>query len=347
MAKTIFMQTQMARKLTLLSVAVLAVTASFAQDTLRKKTVEITSTFKPVLKDAAKINFNPSPPNADTTRPRLQYNIPDENLLFAYQPGSLKPLALRSDTAGRWDNESYVKAGFGSLRMPYLEAGISLGDGKTAGLNVYAQHVSAHGQRPYQDFANTSVEANAFYQTGKNLEWDARLGLVQEKYNKYGFQPDSLKFPQDSLNVKFQTWRGRLSFHNISPTQYGLSYQPEIKVDVFNDQLSNTESNTRVYLPLQKTIGRVFEFDVAATADFTRYKPQKNPVINNTFYSITPSVLFKTPNVFIQGGINPSWDNGVFKLFPNVLAELGTSDKQLSLQLGWIGYLRKTSYEYL
>ena len=51
-----------------------------AQDTIRKRSVEVTSQFKPVLKDAAKINLNASPPTADTTRPRLQYQIPNQNL---------------------------------------------------------------------------------------------------------------------------------------------------------------------------------------------------------------------------------------------------------------------------
>src|SRR5205085_3414126 len=79
-----------------------------AQDSTKRKEVNITSTFKPALKDAAKINFNPSPPSADTARPRLQYTIPNQNLAFAFQPGSLKPLALQVDTGGKWTNENYV-----------------------------------------------------------------------------------------------------------------------------------------------------------------------------------------------------------------------------------------------
>ena len=55
-----------------------------AQDTMRRRTVEVTSQFKPVLKDAAKINLNASPPTADTARPRLQYQIPNQNLQFVY-----------------------------------------------------------------------------------------------------------------------------------------------------------------------------------------------------------------------------------------------------------------------
>ena len=33
-----------------------------AQDTTKRKTINITSTFKPVLRDAVKINFNAAPP---------------------------------------------------------------------------------------------------------------------------------------------------------------------------------------------------------------------------------------------------------------------------------------------
>src|SRR5688572_10026655 len=109
---------------------------STAQDSTKKKEVNITSAFKPTLKEAAKINMNATPPLADTTRPRLQYAIPNQNLLFAFQPGSLKPLALDVDTGGRWNNDSYVKLGYGNFSSPFLQAGFSAGDGRNTGLNA-------------------------------------------------------------------------------------------------------------------------------------------------------------------------------------------------------------------
>src|SRR6476661_1103782 len=87
-----------------------------AQDSTRNnKEVNVTSQFKPTLKEAAKINFNPSPPAADSSRPRLQYSIPNQNLALGFQPGSLKPLALEVDSGGRWGNESYIKVGYGNF----------------------------------------------------------------------------------------------------------------------------------------------------------------------------------------------------------------------------------------
>src|SRR5688500_17103310 len=158
-----------------------------AQDSVNKRVVNVTSAFKPVLKEAAKINFDATPPKTDTTRPKLQYNIPNQNLLFAYQPGSLRPLALDIDSGGRFDNWNYAKVGYGSSSTPVFEAGLSLGNGSTAGLNIYGGHISSKGKLPHQEFSDTRIELNGFVQTGKKLEWTGRFGGAEKKYNKYGY----------------------------------------------------------------------------------------------------------------------------------------------------------------
>src|ERR1700726_4896778 len=73
-----------------------------AQDTTKRRTIDITSSFKPVLRDAVKINFNAAAPVADTSRPRLNYNIPAQYLFLTYQPGEMKPVALPGDTLKPW-----------------------------------------------------------------------------------------------------------------------------------------------------------------------------------------------------------------------------------------------------
>ena len=239
-------------------ILLMTVSATAQVDTSKKRTVEVTSTFKPVLREAAKINFNATPPNADTAKPRLQYNLPNQNLLLPYQPGTLKPLALNIDSGGRFDNSSYVKAGFGSLRTPYIQAGISFGDGKTAGLNIFAKHVASESKREFQKFSNTDIKLSGFFKSGNNMEWNAGIGMRDDKTYKYGFEPASLSFPTDSLKQNFQTIAGRVGFHNINKTAFGLTYSPEVKIDVFSDNHKNSESNTVVNLPLEKTVGKVF-----------------------------------------------------------------------------------------
>jgi hypothetical protein len=334
-------------KYSILLAAVLTVgIGASAQDSTKGKTVNVTSQFKPTLKEAAKINFNATPPPTDTSKPRLQYSIPNQNLSLAFQPGSLKPLALEVDSGGVWRNESYVKLGYGNFKTPFIQGAISFGDGRTAGLNIYVKHNSSKGDLPFQDYSDSKVDFNAFLKTAKNLQWNVRVGGQQEKYNKYGFLPTTLTFPDDSINVKYQTWSGRVNFHNITKTDLGLSYAPEVKIDVLNDQLSNSESNTYINLPLQKTIGEAFEVDLAATANLSRYKPDNKTAIANNYLYFSPSVLFKKENVNISAGLRPSWDNGEFKVFPNVLLEFKTANYPFSFQVGWTGYLRNSGFQY-
>jgi hypothetical protein len=331
-----------------LGLGLLSVGLLFAQkDTTKKGGIDIISSFKPVLRESAKINFTASPPAPDTTKAKLNYEIPNQNLLFAYQPGSLKPLAKDIDSVARFNNSSYVKVGFGSLRTPFVQAGISFGDGKTAGLNIFAKHVGSDGKREYQKFTNTDIKLAGFFKSGNNLEWDASIGMKQSKAYKYGYEPQTLVFNLDSLKQNFQTTGGRLAVHNINKTAFGLTYWPEVKIDVFSDNLKNSESNTVLNLPLQKTIGKEWSVNLGIAFDLTRLSPKNKTAFNNTMYYISPSVLYKTARFNVQAGIRPSWDNKTFKMFPNVLADIVTSDKRFTFQAGWTGYVRKTTYQYL
>lgn len=335
--------------LLLLSALLPGLFAAAQRDTIKNKSVDITSAFRPELKSSAKINFNATPPTVDTAKPRLQYDIPNPNLLFAYQPGSLKPLALQIDSIGRFTNSNYIKAGFGSLRTPYVQGGFSFGDGTNAGLNIYAKHVSSQGKEDYKDFSNTDVKLTGYYKAAQNMEWNASLGMKLDKTYKYGFEPKPQSFPNDSLRQSFQTLSVRLNMHNINTTEFGLDYSPVISMNFFNDNLKNNEANTVIDLPLQKNFGDEVSINLGVTFDLTRLAPKDKTLekINNNMWYISPSILYHTSTLRLQGGIRPSWDDGQFKMFPNILAEVGTDDQRFTFQAGWSGYLRKTSYQYL
>jgi hypothetical protein len=335
-------------KIACLTIGLIAFISVKAQkDTTKPGGIDIVSSFKPVLREAAKINFNASPAPVDTSKVKQQYDIPNQNLLFAYQPGTLKPLALDIDTGGKFHNSSYIKAGFGSLRTPFIQTGISLGDGKTAGLTIYAKHVGSDGKRDFQKFANTEAKLAGYFKSSNNLQWDAALGMKQQRTYRYGYEPATLVFPTDSIRINYNTISARVAMHNINKTAFGLTYYPEVKIDVFSDNIKNSESNTVVNLPLQKTIGKVFAVNLGVTFDLTRLSPDSKPAFNNTMYYLSPSFLFKKSNFNIQAGIRPSWDNKEFKMFPNVLADISTSDKRFTFQAGWTGYIRKTTFQYL
>ena len=60
---------------------------------------------------------------------------------------------------------------------------------------------------------------------------------------------------------------------------------------------------------------------------------------------MAPAVHVKTENFSLTAGVSPAWDNKLFHLLPNIMADIVTNDKSFTLQVGWIGYYDKGSYQ--
>ncbi|MEP7257999.1 MAG: hypothetical protein ABI687_06420, partial [Flavitalea sp.] len=322
---------------------------ALSQDTTKRRTIDITSTFKPALRESAKINFNAAPPVADTTKPKLIYNLPVENLLFAYVPADLKPVSLSVDSLSGWDYSNFIKVGVGNVHLPYVKAGFSFGNGKNSYINLFADHYSSKGDLPFQKNSLTKVGATGTYKTVNNLEWNGGLGFSSDNYYLYGYKPSTLVYTKDQLRQRFQTIEGKVSMRNIYPTSFGLSYHPSARVSVMTDnhEPQASEANSVLNIPVQKEIGRSAAFNLGLTADLTNYrnKAAVKTTYNNNVFLVSPTVILKTSNLYLQAGIIPSWDNGEFHMLPNAMADITTSDQRFTIQLGWIGYYNKGSYQ--
>jgi hypothetical protein len=327
-----------------------ALAAAQAQEPNKSKTIDITSTFKPVLREASKINFNATEPATDTAKPRLNYNIPAQNLFFTYQPTGLNPVALKVDSLTSWQYSNYLKAGIGNVHQPFVKAGFSFGDNSSTFFNIFASHYTSKGDLPFQKNSQTAVGAAATYKTAKNLEWNGSVGFSSDDYYLYGYRPDSLEFTKDQLRQRFQTIEAKVDFRNIHSTEFGLNYHPSVRVSGFTDNHDpkGSETNTVVNLPLEKTFGETFGFNLGATADLTNYKKGKDAgktTDQNNLYLVSAAVTAKTTNLYVHAGILPSWDQKSFHMLPNIMADITTSDQKFTVQLGWVGYYDKGSYQ--
>jgi hypothetical protein len=225
--------------------------------------------------------------------------------------------------------------------------GFSFGDGKSSFFNILADEFISKGNLAYQRNSLTDLKLTGTVKTQNNLEWDGALRYKFDGNYLYGYEPDTLKFTKDDLKQNFQTFGGRLSLHNMSPTEFGLLYDPNLDVSVFSDNHSPqaTEANTVLNLPLEKELGKTFAFKLGFTANLTNYR-LNNEAINNNFYLVSPALLFKTAAVDAHGELTPSWDNGQFHPLPNFMADINPfEDKRLIFQLGWISYYDKGSYQ--
>jgi len=323
---------------------------TFAQiDTAKKQTIDITSSYKPVLRNAVKINFSASHLNADTTKPKMNYTVPSQNLFYAYQPISLRPLALQQDTNLYLGIRNYIKVGYGNYATPYVNAGFSFGDGKKMLVNLYANYISSKGKIANQDYTQLQIKANAVFFTPKN-EVYVGAQLSQNNNYLYGYNHSLYTFKKDSVRQQFQDLVLTGGVRNTTSGEYGISYNPNITVINFINKNKVNESTVIANAPITKTFGDAFMLKIDAKADITSYTTKNlasNIKFSNNVFQIAPSIAISSPRFSINAGIVPTWNNGVFVWLPNVFAEAQVKEKTFLIQAGWIGRYTKNTYRNL
>ena len=323
---------------------------TFAQiDTAKKQTIDITSSYKPVLRNAVKINFSASHLNADTIKPKMNYTVPSQNLFYAYQPISLRPLALQQDTNLYLGIRNYIKVGYGNYSTPYVNAGFSFGDGKKMVVNLYANYISSKGKIANQDYTQLQIKANAIFFTPKNEEY-VGAQLSQNNNYLYGYNHSLYTFKKDSVRQQFQDLVLTGGVRNTTSGEYGISYNPNITVINFTNKNKVNESTVIANAPITKTFGDAFMLKIDAKADITSYTTKNlasNIKFSNNVFQIAPSIAISSPRFSINAGIVPTWNNGVFVWLPNVFAEAQVKEKTFLIQAGWIGRYTKNTYRNL
>ena len=317
-----------------------------ADTVLPPRTVVVTSAFKPVLKQTSKINFSAAVPLPDSARPTLQYNVPAQNLKFAYQSGTLRAIAENTDTTLAWKNDNFVKLGFGNYTTPYLQAGLSFGDGARSAISVHGKYTSSNGPG-FQDFSTANLEGIGIFNTKDNKnEWTLGAAFDNSTQYQYGYSPDTLKFSKSDLKQNFSGFTGKVGFRNKLPNTSAVDYNPRLGINIFSDNHGGTENTLNFDLPITKTVIKIVSFNLGLSGSVTHFKSDSAEIDNNLYY-ITPSIAFKTPNVMFTAGFTPSWSNSTFYWLPDFKADIKLNDERFVLQAGWQGYFNTNTYQSL
>ena len=336
----------------IITIAFFSQSTLFAQrDTARKQTIDITSSYQPVLRNAVKINISGSQLAADTSRPSLSYNIPSQNLFYAYQPISLRPLALVQDSNLYLGGRNYLKAGFGMYSTPLVEAGLSFGDGKKSLLNLNGSYIASKGNDiQFQDYSMLKVKATGSVFTPKN-ELYAGAAFSLDNYYLYGYDQASFNLQKRDVGQQFQSFDVVLGARNISEGPAGIHYNPNVQIGFFTNQDKLSETSIVIDLPASKKINDQLHIKLSAKGDFTNYTTKdfipNNITFANNIISIAPALTYNTDLVKINAGVTPTWSNGDFVFLPDVTAEIKVQDNTFFIQAGVVGRFVKNTFRNL
>ena len=321
--------------------------ASHAQDTTRRQTIQITSSYKPSLRNTVKINLYASPISPDTSRPRLAYNIPPENLFFTYQPVSLNPLSLQADTSLKLGDRNQLKVGYGNLSTPYVSGAFSFGDGKHNLGNIYGNYISSRGKIKNQDFGEWNVKGTGSIFSDKN-ETYAGAEFAEHEYYQYGYDHTLFDFAKDSIRRSYQDFSANVGFRNIAKNAVGINYNPHLEVHEFSRENKATETTLIVDVPAEKRFSDAVSFKIAGRGNFDKYQLKGSSVsVTNNLFELAPEFVYYSDMFTFHGGITPSWNNNTLAVLPNIYAEVQLQQNALMVQAGWVGKYIPNSFRTL
>lgn len=320
---------------------------SNAQDTTRRQTIEITSSYKPSLLNNVKINLYASPISPDTSHPHLVYFIPPQNLFYPYQPIALKPLALQADTSLQLGGRNQLKAGFGNYTTPYISGAFSFGDGKHNLGNIYGDYISSRGKIVNQDFSEMQLKGTGSVFSAKN-ETYAGVGFAQHEYYQYGYDHTLYTFNKADIMRSYQDLFASVGYRNIKSNNLGINYDPHLEVHEFSRESEAHETTLIFDLPAEKKFSDAVSFKIAASGNFDNYQLKNaSSSITNNLFQLAPEFTYTSSQFTFHGGISPTWNNGVLAVLPNIYAEVQLPQNILMIQAGWIGRYIPNSFRTL
>jgi hypothetical protein len=333
------------RFLTVTGCSVLLLQQAHAQEVLKQETIDIISNYRPKLRDAAKLNLTASLPGFDTTRPKLQYQVPALNLYFMYQPVPLKPLALGKDSLNKLQN-NFIKAGFGNLSTPLIQAGFGSGRNDKYNFGIYGSYISSKGDIKNQDYSALNILASGTYFT-PILEVNGAIGYDRNQVHYYGYDHNLYTFSKGDVKQAFSQFTAQVGVKNRPLNDWAFKFEPNAKFIYFSDSYKRKEPTVILKVPVSKQLFEDIYIRAEGVFDLSSFKEDNQAQINNNVVAIHPAFEIIKPRFVLHAGVNPTWTNKKFYLLPDIVNESHIIYKKLILSSGWTSYINKNSYRNL
>lgn len=316
-----------------------------ADTTIAGQTIEITQSYKPEIAKPVRPVITPSLPHIDTSKPRFQYEVPQQTLSYTYHSVPIRPLALgRQEMVMPFQN--YVKAGFGNLSSIYVDAGvgsIKADDYETA---LHFSHLSQKGPITNQQSSRTNFDASGkYYTSGHALS--AGLDVLHNGNTYYGYDHDTFEYAKNSIKQAFTGANIRVGVENTEANTWNVWYKPTLDFGIYNDKFNAKERTFAFDIPASLSIDSSLSFSLGIKGNFTQLKNDSFDIGNN-YFQVNPAMDLKFDATDIHIGFSPTWgkDNTCY-LLPDLRLNTRIFNNGLALIAGWKGSLVQNTYQQL
>ncbi len=326
--------------------SLLAQTRSGSDTTFKSQTLNFYSTYKPEVIPAPKPVFVPALPVVDTSKPVLQYQVPEQTISYTYQAEPIKPLALKRGRE-KLPFENYAKLGLGAQNTVLIDAGIGSLMGSDYDAVVHFNHLSQKGT--YVD--NQKWSQNVLDASG-NIYLDKAtlsLGLQGERraYRQYGYNNELYSFNDADIRNVYSGVTVNAALTPVGSTLWNLKYRPEARIYWWHSGMNATERNLDFSIPVTKAIDSSISFSLAANVGLTSYTSKALGNFSNNYFQLAPAINFAYEGFKARVGIKPTFASTDNYLLPDINVSGNIINNSLRLYAGWEGALNQNTYRNL
>lgn len=321
------------------------VNAQQSDSLLKSATIEVIQSYKPEVKRSPKPKFKVELPPRDTSRPDLNYDVPQQTLLYNYSSLPLRPLSLGKDST-KLPFSSYLKLGGGNQSTIYFDAGTDLLKGKNYYTNFHVHHLSQNGNIKNQKVSLSGIEAEGTLNTNKEILHLSLDGSLNQ-YHFYGYDHDIYSYSSSATLQSFTGVSAIFDIKNKEGNSVGINYHPSVGASFYNDNYHTEESSISFDLPASKKINNYFNVGLGINGVITHLTDSiKN--LNNDILQITPNLNYTRGNISVKLGLYPSFGiNSSSYLLPDVLIKFQIPKSQLTISGGWESQLKQNTFKQL
>jgi hypothetical protein len=309
------------------------------------QTIEIIQTYKPEIARPDKPVITPSLPNIDTSRPRFQYEVPQQTLSYTYHSVPIRPLALgRQEAVLPFQN--YVKAGFGNLSSIYVDAGVGSVRSEDYETAFHFSHLSQKGGVEHRQSSRTSFDAGGKYFTAGHAI-GAELGVLRNGNTFYGYDHNSYEYGKNAVKQAFTGLNLKVNAENTELNKWNIWYKPVLEFGMYSDKYNAKERTFAFDVPASIAIDSTMSFSLGVKGNFTQLKNDSFDVGNN-YFQVNPALDISLNKTRIHIGISPTWgkDNTCY-LLPDLSLNSSVFGNGLALVAGWKGSLVQNTFQQL
>lgn len=305
------------------------------KDTTPEKVVTIISSFKPQLKNVAKIGFMNATALVDTNSVQLTYQVPSQNLSFQYQPIALVPRAIKKDSTILDKQSTQFKIGMGNYFNQFIQAQSTLTDQKELLHTFTFKNESIKGAHPIQQWKHLMVGYMGGISINKQQNIQTQLYYNTSNRYRYGLVPDTTKLPLSNFEQKLTEIGANFTLVNNSNKFQKIHLQPLFNVNYskLHAQANNLaiNFNSPIYFRFKNNI----DFHSDITASFNQYNPINKSKGDNYFIQLDPSIHLRNKQFKLIMGVRPTYANNDFNLYPKFELSKNLKDTNINLNAGW------------